>query len=197
MEALPQVRLERRRLVLLEARLHLEEAFQRGIADRGRARRILGDREAREDLEVTARLLERQEACDAQVPGGQEITPPTIVSHSGLQELEPEILLTSCGLAEEKQCQHGGTAPDSTRGSPWPALFQHCSRSPYLISTLRTNKRALETVLRENFSRSGGAEVNSQSGKKNRRHHVGVHRRFPASALFARREQSGTLCQCV
>jgi hypothetical protein len=124
---LPHVGLERGRFVLRKQAFDLEEAAERSVARGDRAGRVFGHREARDDLEVPGRRVERHEPREAQIPDGQRILPHGVVGLSGLQipELGAFLLLCPGGPAAEQQRQHRDPAPDSANGSACPTLFRH------------------------------------------------------------------------
>jgi hypothetical protein len=139
LKPLEQVGLQRSRLELLEARLGDEETPQRGIALPDRAPGILGEGEARKDLEEPARVLEGQEARHAEIPGGQRVAPRPIVRHCRLPELLLHVVLAPRGRTGEQQRERRDAAPCSPKRRSHRMLNGHGARSPYPTSKLRTN----------------------------------------------------------
>jgi len=124
---LPHVRLERSCRVLREQGFHLEEAGERRVARGDRAGRVFGHREARADLELQGRRVERHESREAQIPDCQRIPAQAVVGLPGLQIAKLGLFLLLClrGSGPEQQHQHRHRAPDSANGSTCPTLFRH------------------------------------------------------------------------
>jgi hypothetical protein len=135
-EAPLKIRLERLRAVLGKPGLHSVKALERFISAGELTGRILRNGKAREDLEMTAGVLEGQETRDAQIPRGERVVPGTVCRHAGPEEPDLEVRLAARRVGGEQEAQQRSPAPRLPREHPSQALPHHLRR-PF-PSNLRT-----------------------------------------------------------
>lgn len=94
LEARPKIRLERGCREGAEALFDLEETLQGGVAIGCHARRVLGEREARENLRLAGRFFECREPGHPQIADRIGVSSLAVGLPAGVQKVPPEILLS-------------------------------------------------------------------------------------------------------